>query len=120
MLDANWGFSLPAEAKCKNVYEKDAGPSFHGDGIRYHVFSYKNEESIETLLEWSETESGTLFHGNYSNAAEVWLGEIDVPQEERPEYEACVYWYANQEDNSEIIIFWNDVQDRLYIAESFM
>lgn len=120
VLDANWSFSLPKDAKCEEVYEKDAGLSFHGDGVRYHVFSYQNEEPIEALFEWSETESDTLFAGGYSNAAEAWLDEIEVPQEERPEYESCVYWYASQADNSEIIIFWDDVRERIYIVESFM
>ena len=40
-IKSNWDISLPIKAVLTETYEKDSGASFHGDGIRYHVFSYK-------------------------------------------------------------------------------
>lgn len=38
VLEVNWGIDLP-EAGAKEVYAFSE-PSFHGDGIRYHVIDY--------------------------------------------------------------------------------
>ena len=40
-LKLNWNIKLPSSAKITEIYENSAEPSFHGDGIRYHIFSYK-------------------------------------------------------------------------------
>lgn len=40
VLQANWDISLPSAAKCDQIYAKDSGASFHGDGVRFHVFTY--------------------------------------------------------------------------------
>ena len=119
-MKINWGISLPVKALCTEVYEKDSGSSFHGDGIRYHVFSYKYEDYIDLMFAWSHTEFNTIFHGSYSEAATEWLDEIDVPDDQRPNYENCCYWYKSQEDNSELIIFWDNSTNLLYVVESFL
>lgn len=119
-LNANWGISLPVKALCEQVYEKDSGSSFHGDGIRYHVFSYEYEDYIDLMFAWAGTEFTTLRDGSYSEAAAAWLDEIEVPEDQRPDYENCAYWYKAQEDNSELIIFWDNNLNRLYIVESFL
>lgn len=119
-LEANWGISLPFKALCTQVYEKDSGSSFHGDGIRYHVFSYENEDYIDLMFAWDGTENNTIYHGSYHEAATYWLDEIDVPSDQRPDYENCSYKYKTQDDNSELIIFWDNDLNRLYIVESFL
>lgn len=40
-LEANWGISIPSKSHYSEIYSKDDGPSFHGDGIRYHIFYTK-------------------------------------------------------------------------------
>ena len=119
-LEANWGISLPRKARLTEVYQQDSGTSFHGDGVRYHVFSYIHEDYIDPMFPWSPTESPTNYSANTSEAAEAWLDEIDVPNEERPNYENCSSWYKSQEDNSEIILLWDKELNRLYIIESFL
>lgn len=119
-LQANWGFSLPPDAHYSEVYQQDEGPSFHGDGIRYHVFSYKEAMPIEEMLSWQTEEGFTRRDGSYSEAADEWLNKIGVPLEERPNYSECSYWYKTKNDSSEIIIFWDKNQSKLYIAEFFL
>ena len=121
VLEANWGFELPVKALCNEVYSEDTGPSFHGDGIRYHVFSYRYEDYIDLMFAWSgNLENRTLFYQSYSDAADMWLGELGIPQEQYPDYDACFCWYKNERDNSEIIIFWNPEINRLYIVENII
>jgi len=130
VLEANWDIELPVKALCKEVYSEDAGPSFHGDGIRYHVFSYANSFEIKKMLPWSDVNGNTLawsqiqgeekHYQTYCEAADLWLTELGIPQEQNPDYDNCFCWYKNANDNSEIIIFWNPEINRLYIVENII
>ena len=121
VLEANWGVELPIKALCKEVYKADTGPSFHGDGIRYHVFSYRYEDYIDLMFAWSgNLENKTLFYRSYSEASDIWLDELDIPEEQYPDYDACFCWYKSEHDNSEILIFWNPEINGLYIVENII
>lgn len=120
VLDSNWGFSLPVRALCLEVYEKDSGPSFHGDGVRYHVFSYQFEEAIGQMLAWSSAEGKTVFQETYRDAANGWLDDVEVPTENRPDFGQCLFWYDRQEDNSQILVCWNPQEKTVSVIESFI
>ena len=121
VLEANWGVELPIKALCKEVYKADTGPSFHGDGIRYHVFSYRYEDYIDLMFAWSgNLENETLFYQSYSEASDIWLDELDIPMEQYPDYDACFCWYKSEHDNSEITVFWNPEINRLYVVENII
>lgn len=120
ILKANWGISIPYAARYREIYDKDSGSSFHADGVRYHIFSYKNQSYIEEMLEWESYEKGTIFYGNYSDTLAAWLDEIEVPSKYRPECSCSLFLYSSQTDNSEIIIVWNNKNSLLYVAESFL
>ena len=121
VLESNWGIELPTKALCKEVYEADTGPSFHGDGVRFHVFSYRYEDYIDLMIAWSgNLENETLFNESYSEAVDIWLGELGITQEQYPDYDSCFCWYKAEHDNSEMIIFWNPDINRLYIVENLL
>ena len=92
VLEANWDIELPVKALCKEVYSEDTGPSFHGDGIRYHVFRFTNSSEIEKMLPWSDANGNTLAwsqtegeekcYQTYPEATDLWLGELEIPQEQ--------------------------------------
>ena len=119
VLKVNWNIELPKNL-VKEIYSANSDSSFHGDGIRYHIFSYKNENKIEELFNWSIEEKETIFYSSYSESVNNWLNEIKVSKENYPNYSNCKYWYNKQDDNSEIIIIWDSNKDRLYIVESFL
>lgn len=130
LLNANWEFGLPIKSMCMNVYSADTGISSHGDGTRYHVFSYKNDSVIEDMLPWSYTESTTLSwiqkdgeekqYYSYSECVCAWLANLNVPEKFLPEFEDVAYWYSNRQDNSEIIVIWDNAINKLYIIEHFI
>lgn len=120
VLKTNWELEIPFSARCSEVYEKDTGASFNGDGIRFHVFSCKNEDRIDDMLVWTDDDHSTIYYGSLSEAAEQWLDVLDVPEEWRPEYDDSRYYYCSQEDNSELIIFWSKEAKMLYIVENFV
>ena len=119
-IKSNWDISLPIKAVLTETSEKDSGASFHGDGVRYHVFSYKYEDYIDLMFAWTPNEHKTNFYPTTREAAEAWLDEIDVPAEQRPDYSKCCSWSKSQDDNSEIIIFWDNELNKLYIVENFI
>lgn len=120
VLEANWGFELPVKALCSEVYEIDEGPSFHGDGIRYHVYEYKYEDYIDLMFAWDPTEDVSIYGKPYSEEVDYWLDRLEVPEDWRPNYSKCSYHYQTQHDNSQLLIFWDSELDRLYIAENFI
>lgn len=120
LLYENWGIKIPATAHCRQIYEMDSGPSFHGDGIRYHIFSYKNEDDIKDMLAWRSDEGITIFNQSYSEAVNAWLDRITVSYSHRPNYNECCYWYQTKDDNSEVLVLWDKSQSKLYIVESFL
>lgn len=119
-LKTNWGFHMPIKSRCIEVYENDTGDSFHGDGKRYHVFSYKSEDDVKEMFTWSSVEKKTIYHSCYSEAVDEWLDEINVPDEQYPNFSQCLWWYDKQKDNSEIIVMWDGQENKVYIAESFL
>ena len=119
-IKSNWDISLPIKAVLTETYEKDSGSSFHGDGVRYHIFSYKYEDYIDLMFAWTPNEHKTNFYPTTREAAEVWLDEIDVPADERPDYSKCCSWSKSQDDNSEIIIFGDNELNKLFIVENFI
>lgn len=116
----NWGISIPFLARTAPYYEKDSGPSFLGDGIRYHVFSYQYEDFIDQMFAWASVDRETIYYDSLTQAAETWLDEIEVPSEYRPDYDACSSWYRAKSDNSEIIFYWDAERNLLYCLESFL
>ena len=120
IIKSNWDISLPIKAVLTETYEKDSGDSFHGDGVRYHVFSYKHEDYIDLMFAWTPNEHKTNFYPTTREAAEVWLNEINVPLIERPDYASCVSWNKSKNDNSEIIFFGDNELNKIYIVENFI
>ena len=120
LLEKNWGITLPWQAQLTEVYASDSGSSFHGDGVRCHVFSYKYEHYVDLMLAWAPMEQKTIFYPTSSAASEAWLDEIHVPKEWRPEYRKCCSWHQSQPDNSEILIFWDNGANLLYVIEKFL
>ena len=98
VVNLNWELDLPAEAT--RLYETDSGPSFHGDGERYHVLSYSS--SPEAALE-QQTVRLAVFP---EEAAEL-LERLEVPEAQRPDLADCRWFTAEDPD---------DVRNRLYLG----
>ena len=125
IIRLNRWIEIPKEAKYQEIYSKDSWESFHWDGIRYHVYSYEDEEEIESMIDWQKLHSEdvvipTVFYDSYMEAIINWLNELEVNDEYAPlitDFESV--YYERQEDNSEIIIIKSN-KKRLYVIESFL
>ena len=118
-MKLNWKISIPYMSFYKETYHKDSGPSFFGYGTRYHVFSYKNEKYIKKMFEWQNEEKPTEIRSSYSEFIKTELDRIEVPKKESPNYSKCKYWYIKDLDD-EIVICWNEDENKLYVIELFV
>ncbi len=121
VMKQNWGISLPWQSLYKEVYEKDSGASFQGDGVRYHVFSYRYEDYIDLMFVWGG-EDRTVYYETYGEAATAWLDELAVPADKRPDFSNpnLSYRYKTKDDHDEILLIWDGEQNLIYVLESFI
>ena len=124
IIRLNLWIEIPKEANVKEIYSKDSWESFHWDGIRYHVYSYEDEEEIESMIDWQkfyfeDVVIPTVFYESYMEAIINWLNELEINDEYVPlitDFESV--YYEKKEDNSEIIII-KSKKKILYVIESF-
>ena len=117
-IEKNWGLRLPDGYR--EVYSADTGASFHGDGVRYHVFQYEEGAALPDAA-WGEAGGPTIYASGVTAAAEDFIGELeDLPAQWRIPYADCVAAYDSQEDNSELLLFLNETTRTLYVVERFL
>lgn len=125
IIKLNRWIQIPKEANIEEIYSKDSWESFHWDGIRYHVYSYENEEVVESMVNWLKPHSDTVVvptvsYDSYMEAIINWLNELKIDDEYSlniTDFES--FYYEKQEDNSEIIII-KSKKKILYVIESFL
>ena len=90
-----------------------------GEASSYTI-TMQNEDYIDQMFAWGSVDRETLYYDSFTQAAEAWLDQIEVPSEYRPDYDNCSNWYRAKEDNSEILFFWDAKRNLLYCLESFL
>ena len=68
-MNRNWHLNLPETDV--EIYVKDSGASFTGDGIRYHILQY-DKESADIILKSFDWEAGEL-DSELADKMEEWL-----------------------------------------------
>lgn len=114
VVQKNWDLPFHPYYSYKEVYQTDSGPSFTGDGWRYHVIEFKNEKKLDSYVDWAE---GTVFHHQFE--AEETLDQLGVEDELRPPYDQCDSWYRNgsRDKRDKIVLF--QTGSTLYVVENF-
>jgi predicted heme/steroid binding protein len=114
ILKMNWKIELPD--KYKEIYSLDSGPSFHGDGERYHIFGYENNINISSSLEWRDGKDSAL----EENVKDI-LGKLEVSEENIPDLQKSYkYYYKLADDSSRIYIIFSSNLNRVYVVEEFL
>lgn len=115
-FERNWDLELPKDLH--EVYHKDTGSSFHGDGTFYTIYQINNTDSIESLVDWSDVSSPTRLTDSYDDFATQCLDELNIPSDERINLEQCQYYYQVKDDGSELLLVYNLETDYLYVIEN--
>lgn len=110
VIRLNWDLRLPEQYTER--YSADSGPSFHGDGTRYHVFLYDPPDLLTGLVPWREC-------GETAPMAEL-MDSLDIPAQERPDFTLpCLTWEAEQRDGSKLYLVYVQGRGLLHVLESF-
>lgn len=124
IIKLNRWINIPKEAEYQEIYEKYTWPSLHWDGIRYHAYSYENEEIIDSMTNWTENIWKTIFFDSntYTETVIARLNVINLSEKDvsLSDLDNLEYQYKKQEDNSEIIIIKDKNNKKLHIFESFL
>lgn len=117
-MNRNWHLNLPETDV--EIYVKNSGASFTGDGIRYHILQY-DEESADIILKSFDWEAGEL-NSELADKMEEWLDSIDVPLEDRPKQNEWKHTtLLRKECNSDhLIMFFDEDTNQLYVVEYFL
>ena len=111
IIQANWEVELPLEYK--EIYSIDSGPSFLGDGERYHIFEYANKDEIEEALNWQSGKNIIM----ESSVISI-LKALKVPDECMPKLENDYkYYFKAESDSSMLYIVFSEEANRVYIVE---
>lgn len=110
-INHNWLIKLPTPYK--EIYSIDSGESFHGDGERYNILEYKNEEDINLFLKFKESKNKSM-----EIEVEKILNSLHVPSECMPNFNYDYRYYLRTKNYSSTIylIFVPNIK-RLYVIE---
>ena len=123
VLKTNWGIELP-KAGAKEIFAYSE-PSFHGDGIRYHVIDYpignENKRMQNSVFQLDKI----FLHSSQPTEEQIryveqLLEQIDVKEDVIPDWGKCELVYHKQEDSSELFLFYWSGTGTVYIVESFL
>lgn len=110
IINSNWELNLPRNYE--EIYYKDSGPSFNGDGERYSIFQYENLDEINNAIEWKDKNSSIEI-----NIVSVLRG-LEVSEEYYPDFKTNFkYYYYMKEDNSKIYIILDTNLNKVYTVE---
>ena len=114
-VELNWDLSLPESSEA--VYETDSGPSFHGDGERYHVLQYTVGSGIESALAWQ----APPVDADEAEAMVTLMDSLDIPDPLRPDLESCRWHTAEDPSDSRdhLYLLFDSSTLELYILEFF-
>lgn len=111
ILNINWKLNLPRQYE--DIYYKDSGASFHGDGARYSVFQYNTLEEINNTIELN-SKNDTM-----EPAITKILENLKVSKDYYPDFNNDFkYYYKVKEDNSQLYILIDSTLKKAYIVEN--
>jgi hypothetical protein len=111
-ITMNWSISLPGPSK--EIYYVDDGPSFLGDGIRYHIFQYSDSKKITKLLDWNIVRNASM----ESEVIKL-IETLNVPKENIPDFQNSYMFYIKNTIGSEAIyLIYFDGLKKLYVVEN--
>lgn len=113
IIEANWGVEL--SKNYDELYAKDSGESFLGDGQRYHVFKFKDTEGLNIDKRLSlKNDKDEILKGNIEEI----LKKLSVAKENYPDFNKVYsYYFKIEEDSSKLYMVNFKDSNTLYVVE---
>lgn len=114
IISLNWNIKLPNSGK--QIYSANSKSSFLGDGERYHIFEYKNNNDVISSLSWEGGKNQDI----ESSAAKV-LSALNVTQNNMPNLKDNYRYYTRtKDDSSKIYLIFDTELKKLYVIEDIL
>ena len=109
-----WGVELPEGYGV--AYRAATAANMKGGGLRYHLLSYAEEVNLAHWLDWGDGTQPARYADTCLQAAEDILSALNVPAGDWPE--ANYVWYMSTDNGAELVIFYDDLLNQIYLVES--
>ncbi|HEX3026893.1 MAG TPA: hypothetical protein VHR42_06665 [Clostridia bacterium] len=108
----NWKIDLTGESE--DVYYKDTGPSFHGDGPRITIMKYPDFYAVRKAVSWKDGPSKEV----ESKVSEILTSELKVEAKYRPNFKTEYKYYFYKKDwLNTICLIYKPSENCLYAVE---
>ncbi len=116
-INLNWNIEL--SKSYKEIYSQESESSFHGDGERYHIFEYENNDSLNSCadVDWKIKKDLSL-----EDDINSILKNLGVLDKYSPDFEKeyKYYFITDYKDFSKIYLIFIPELNKLYIIEQFI
>lgn len=114
----NWHIRLPQGGK--EIYYITGEPSFHGDGPRFSVYEYDDEEIITSSFDWKYKKNSNI-EDEINDILKMLHEYNDLPKEYIPNLKKSYkYLTKSQDDNSDFYLIHITGKNRIYVIEYFL
>jgi hypothetical protein len=111
VIKKNWSIKLPDSYK--EIYSTDSGPSFQGDGERYHILQYTKANAINNSVKW-ESDKDVFTETEIDKV----LSDLNVSEKNMPSFQhKYKYYVTSKDDNSTIYLVFIPHTKKLYVIE---
>lgn len=112
-IRANWKIDLTGESE--DIYYKDTGPSFHGDGPRISVMKYPDFESVRKAVAWKDGPNKEM----ESKVSEILTSELKIDIKYMPDFKTPYKYYFYKKDSLDTIyLIYKPSENYLYAVEN--
>lgn len=113
IYEETWNINLPQNVK--EEYSEKSSASFHGDGVRYTIFKYEDNNSGFTNDFKAEKAP------EIENEVNSILAALSVAEENRPNFSNEYLWnYRESQGGDQLYIIYDTAEAKLYFVQSTM
>lgn len=115
----NWHIRLPEDNK--EIYYTDSGSSFHGDGERYSIYEYKNEEIVSKAFDWKDKKDNKLEEEIREVIDRLKEQNKNIPKKYEIDFKKKYKYITKiKEDNSKLYLLYIIGENRIYVIEDII
>ena len=111
IITINWSIKLPKSYK--EIYSIESEANVHGDGERYHILQYENENDIDKSVKWERSKDKSI-----ETKVNSVLSKLNIPKENMPYFQNSYQYYTEMKDKiSKIYLIYFPDTKKLYVIE---
>ena len=111
-IKANWNIDLTAGSE--DIYYKDTGSSFHGDGPRISVMKYPDFNAVGKIVDWEDGPNKEM----ESKVSDILATELKIDTKYIPDFKTQYKYYSCKKDSlNTIYLIYEPSENYIYAVE---